>query len=276
MIYPAEGSFPFLQDGSRIPRRRVIEQKARMQPCAEVNNSRGWPASDPPDASRLRDTPEVFFPSGFGVGPWAETPHIKSSTDVVQIRDSAKVVLDHSWIVVQTLARNEKALANDMIQLGIPFVLPMTLNPNTGSLLPLFEGILFAACGNTSITHDHSLDADLELYRPDHQILDTLKQIRPKRVFNFIFTSDQYRLRREIALLAAEPAHARTARIEPTLPRKGQPCRFIEPCPYAGLKGIIDRAEPPTSTSPGRVFVLMAQFGQPISTETTRNRIELL
>lgn len=155
------------------------------------------------------------------------------------------------WWVAHTKARNEKAMAWDLLRKNVPYFLPMTwkVSRNKGriirSLLPLFPGYLFF-CGNQT----HRLEA-----------------LKTNRAANIIPVVDAEKL---VSELSAIETVIKAGKI--LLPhdfiKVGQRCRVIAG-PLMGIEGIV------TQTSGQMRLVLQVEMlGQAACVEIDRDLIE--
>ena len=162
------------------------------------------------------------------------------------IRDFAGV-----WWVAHTKARNEKALAKDMVAKNISYFLPMTWKAHRSrgrivkSLLPLFGGYLFF-CGS------------------EGQRVEVLKT---NRAANIIEVRNQDKLVTELVQIE----HALKAGV-PLSPHQyvktGQVCRVVAG-PLADLQGIVVKA-----TDQTRLVLQIDMLGQAASVQIDANMIE--
>lgn len=157
------------------------------------------------------------------------------------------------WWVIHTKSRNEKALANDLLNREISYFLPMSWKVRKKSrrtirsLLPLFGGYLFF-CGN------------------ENQRVEVL---RTNRVANLIEVTDQQTLIDE--LVQIERALRTGAPLTPhKYIQKGQQCKVIAG-PLADLVGIVIRAKNAT-----RLLLQVDMLGQAASVEIDIDTIELI
>lgn len=156
------------------------------------------------------------------------------------------------WWVAHTRSRNEKALAQDLINKDISYFLPMSWKVRRRkqrtirSLLPLFSGYLFF-CGNEN---------------------QRVELLRTNRVANIIEVNDQQRLLDE--LLQIEQALQAGASLAPhSYIKAGQHCRVIAG-PLADLQGIVIR----TKTA-ARLVLQIDMLGQAASVEIDLDMIEI-
>jgi len=157
------------------------------------------------------------------------------------------------WWVAHTKARNEKALAQDLVNKDIGYFLPMSwkVHRHRGrrfrSLLPLFSGYLFF-CGRES---------------------QRVEVLRTNRVANLIEVIDQDKLLGE--LVQIEQALVAGA---PLVPHKyiriGQRCR-VTAGPLMGLEGIAVRAGKGI-----RLVLQVDMLGQATGVEIDTDIIELV
>jgi len=157
------------------------------------------------------------------------------------------------WWVAHTKARNEKALAQDLVGKDINYFLPMCwkVRRRRGrtlrSLLPIFGGYLFF-CGNES---------------------ERVEVLRTNRVANLIAVAGQQQLCEELSQI--EYALAAGA---PLAPHKyiqaGQRCRVIAG-PFAELQGIVV-----TTKNSTRLVLQIDMLGQAASVEIDTDMIEVI
>ena len=155
------------------------------------------------------------------------------------------------WWVAHTKSRNEKALAQDLIQKQVSYFLPMSwkIRRQRGRtircLLPLFGGYLFF-CGE------------------ENQRIEVL---RTNRVANIIQVKDQQRLLRE--LLQIEKTIRAGAVLTPhKYIKAGQHCR-VTAGPLAGLQGIVLKTKSAT-----HLVLQIDMLGQAASVEVDTDMIE--
>ena len=170
------------------------------------------------------------------------------------------------WWVAHTRSRNEKALAQDLINKDISYFLPMSWKVRRRkqrtirSLLPLFSGYLFF-CGNEN---------------------QRIELLRTNRVANIIEVKDQQRLLDE--LLQIEQALRAGVPIAPhSYIKAGQHCRVIAG-PLADLQGIIIGVPKHKKGHPGgpvktknavRLVLQIDMLGQAASVEIDIDMIEI-
>ena len=155
------------------------------------------------------------------------------------------------WWVAHTKARNEKALANQLVKKDVPYFLPMhwKVSKSRGrtirSLLPLFPGYLFF-CGDD--------DARLEV-------------LKTNRTANILMVENQTRLVEELT-----PIETLLRLDKPVLPhdyiKVGQKCR-VTAGPLMGTEGIV--VETPKET---RLILQVDMLGQAASVEIDSEMIE--
>ena len=169
--------------------------------------------------------------------PWPEEKSIRDFTG--------------PWWVAHIKSRNEKALAQDLIQKNISYFLPMSwkVRRQRGrtirSLLPLFSGYLFF-CGD------------------DKQRVETLQT---NRVANVIEVKDQQKLLKQ--LLKIEQALRAGAPLTPHRYIKvGQRCRVMAG-PLTGLEGIVIKTKGVV-----RLVLQIDMLGQAASVEIDADMIE--
>ena len=155
------------------------------------------------------------------------------------------------WWVAHTKSRNEKALAQDLVQKQVSYFLPMTWNVRRQrgrtirSLLPLFSGYLFF-CGE------------------ENQRIEVL---RTNRVANLIQVKDQQKILRE--LLQIEKSIRAGAVLKPhRYIKAGQRCR-VTAGPLAGLQGIVLKTKSVT-----HLVLQIDMLGQAASVEVDTDMIE--
>jgi len=170
------------------------------------------------------------------------------------------------WWVAHTRSRNEKALAQDLINKDISYFLPMSWKVRRRrqrtirSFLPLFSGYLFF-CGNEN---------------------QRIELLRTNRVANIIEVKDQQRLLDE--LLQIERALQAGVPIAPhSYIKAGQHCRVIAG-PLADLQGIIIGVPKHKKGHPGgpvktknavRLVLQIDMLGQAASVEIDIDMIEI-
>jgi len=170
------------------------------------------------------------------------------------------------WWVAHTRSRNEKALAQDLINKDISYFLPMSWKVQRRrqrtirSFLPLFSGYLFF-CGNEN---------------------QRIELLRTNRVANIIEVKDQQRLLDE--LLQIERALQAGVPIAPhSYIKAGQHCRVIAG-PLADLQGIIIGVPKHKKGHPGgpvktknavRLVLQIDMLGQAASVEIDIDMIEI-
>jgi len=170
------------------------------------------------------------------------------------------------WWVAHTRSRNEKALAQDLINKDISYFLPMSWKVQRRkqrtirSFLPLFSGYLFF-CGNEN---------------------QRIELLRTNRVANIIEVKDQQRLLDE--LLQIEQALQAGVPIAPhSYIKAGQHCRVIAG-PLADLQGIIIGVPKHKKGHPGgpvktknavRLVLQIDMLGQAASVEIDIDMIEI-
>ena len=170
------------------------------------------------------------------------------------------------WWVAHTRSRNEKALAQDLINKDISYFLPMSWKVRRRkqrtirSFLPLFSGYLFF-CGNEN---------------------QRIELLRTNRVANIIEVKDQQRLLDE--LLQIEQALQAGVPLAPhSYIKAGQHCRVIAG-PLADLQGIIIEVPKRKKGHPGgpvktknavRLVLQIDMLGQAASVEIDIDMIEI-
>ncbi|MFZ0033610.1 MAG: transcription termination/antitermination NusG family protein [Sedimentisphaerales bacterium] len=157
------------------------------------------------------------------------------------------------WWVVHTKSRNEKALANDLIQKDISYFLPMNwkVRRQRGrtirSLLPLFSGYLFF-CGKES---------------------QRIEVLRTNRVANLLAVKDQQKLLDELSQI--EQALQTGAALTPhKYIKTGQYCKVIGG-PLADLQGIVVKIR-----GTARLLLQIDMLGQATSVEIDTDMIEII
>jgi transcription antitermination factor NusG len=157
------------------------------------------------------------------------------------------------WWVVHTKSRNEKALANDLIQKNISYFLPMSWNVRRQkgrtirSLLPLFGGYLFF-CGNES---------------------QRIEVLRTNRIANLLAVEDQQKLVDELSQI--EQALQTGAALTPhKYIKQGQYCRVIAG-PLADLRGVVVKTR-----DTARLLLQIDMLGQATSVEIDTDMIEAI
>jgi transcription antitermination factor NusG len=157
------------------------------------------------------------------------------------------------WWVAHTKSRNEKALAQELINQQISYFLPMRWKilhykkRKLKSLLPLFGGYLFF-CGDEN---------------------DRLAALRTNRIANIIEVEDQQKLLQE--LLQIEKAIKSGASLQPhKYIKKGQHCQ-VTAGPLAKLTGVIVETKGST-----RLVLQIDMLGQAASVEIDTDTIEVI
>jgi len=148
--------------------------------------------------------------------------------------------LSGQWWLAHTKARNEKSLAWDLCELGIPYFLPMVrLERRHGGrrvevVLPLFPGYVFLAC-----------QSEEQRYR----VLGT------SRIANIIPVHDQPKLRAELEQIRRAVQSPYSVDVYAGL-RAGRRCR-ITAGSLKGLEGVVV-----TRKNVSRVFLDVSILGQ--------------
>jgi transcription antitermination factor NusG len=157
------------------------------------------------------------------------------------------------WWVAHTKSRNEKALANDLIDRGISYFLPMTwivtrkTHRPVRSLMPVFTGYMFF-CGDD-----------------DHRV----EVLRTHRVANIIDVVDQFEFvtqlsQVELAIRADVPL------TQHHFVKKGQWCRVIAGS-LLGLEGIVEDLKGMT-----RLILQVNMLGQATSVDIEADMVEVI
>jgi transcription antitermination factor NusG len=126
------------------------------------------------------------------------------------------------WWAVYTKARQEKALARDLVERNVPFYLPLVERTSlirgkaVHSLVPLFAGYVFL-CAN------------------DDERLQTLKTNRTSQL---VAAPDQDRLRRDLAQVQRLIAAKADLTLEPRL-SPGQRVR-VKSGSFMGIEGVVE------------------------------------
>lgn len=180
---------------------------------------------------------------------------LKESENPPIIWPEEKSIIDFEgqWWVVHTKSRNEKALANDLMQKGICYFLPMswkirrTRGRKIRSLLPLFGGYMFF-CGN------------------ENQRLEVL---RTHRVANLIEVKNPEKFLKELTPI--EQALLAGADLTPhKYIEAGQLCQVIAG-PLAGARGIAIKTMGKT-----KLVLQVEMLGQAVSVEIDTDLIEVI
>lgn len=165
--------------------------------------------------------------------------------------DSSVVQFEGNWWVAHTRARNEKALAWDLVRKNVPYFLPMTwkFSRKKGrtfrSLLPLFPGYLFF-CGD-------------EMHR--------LAALKTNRTANIIPVIDKERLVQELFALETVIKSGKVLRPHDFL-KVGQRCRVIAG-PLMGIEGLI--VQTPNEV---KLVLQVEMLGQAACVEIDRDMVE--
>ena len=155
------------------------------------------------------------------------------------------------WWVAHTKARNEKALAHQLVQRDVSYFLPMhwKVSKSRGrtirSLLPLFPGYLFF-CGDDD---------------------DRLEVLKTNRAANILPVQDQQLLVDELAPIETVLLLGKTVLPHDYL-KVGQKCR-VTAGPLMGTEGIV--VETPKET---RLVLQVDMLGQAASVEIAADMIE--
>lgn len=157
------------------------------------------------------------------------------------------------WWVAHTKSRNEKALAQDLVQKNISYFLPMSWKVRqqrgrkTRTLLPLFSGYIFF-CGNEA---------------------QRVEVLRTNRVANLIEVQSQQKFIDE--LVQIEQVLQTGATLEPhKYVKTGQRCRVIAG-PLANLVGIAIQIRGTT-----RLVLQIDMLGQAASVDIDTDMIEII
>ncbi len=158
---------------------------------------------------------------------------------------------DGSWWVAHTKARNEKALAWQLVHKQVPYFLPMSwkVSRKSGrtirSLMPLFSGYVFF-CGGEN---------------------ERLEVLKSNRTASIIHVVDQDRLVQEL-----EPIETVLKLGKPVVPHEylkvGRRCRVIAG-PLMGTEGLIVRTGKET-----RLVMQVEMLGQAASVEIDYDMVE--
>ena len=172
---------------------------------------------------------------------------------IVWPEEKSIVDFEGQWWVVHTKSRNEKALADDLMQRNICYFLPMSWKVRRirgrkiRSLLPLFGGYMFF-CGNEK---------------------DRLEVLRTNRVANLIEVWNVERFLRELTSL--EQAISVGADLTPhKYIKKGQLCHVIAG-PLAGSRGIAIK-----TLGKMKLILRVEMLGQAASVEIDTDSIEIV
>ena len=155
------------------------------------------------------------------------------------------------WWAAHTKARNEKALAHQLVQREVSYFLPMhwKVSKNRGrtirSLLPLFPGYLFF-CGDDN---------------------DRLEVLKTNRTANILPVQDQQLLIDELAPIQTVLQLGKTVLPHDYI-KVGQKCR-VTAGPLMGAEGIV--VETPKET---RLVLQVDMLGQAASVEIAADMIE--
>jgi len=157
------------------------------------------------------------------------------------------------WWVAHTKSRNEKALANDLINRGVSYFLPMSWKVRhirgrkIKSLLPLFTGYVFF-CGDES---------------------QRLSVLKTNRVASILSVTNQQQLLKE--LVQIEQAIGAGVNLRPhKYIEQGQRCRVVSG-PLAGIEGIVTETKNVT-----RLVLQVDMLGQATSVEIETDLIEVI
>lgn len=263
---------------------------------AAVAPSRRPPARarfDPYDPTTARCKPAT--PTVAPIPAPTLTPEYPPSTDFSSV--------SVSWFVCQTKSRCEKALIQALsIQAlqalcgkgptsageSLSYFLPLVQTPSK-TLIPLFNGIAFIGYPTPPAPIIAALDrAALPQHDPLYQPrlpadLYALADLEARNLnaatfacratryaYSFLYTRNQPRLRKELALLALTlPADRLANNYNPLVDRC--PVRFREG-PLKGLEGFVTKN--PTNHSAVRVYVELHLLGRKVSTETSLENLE--
>ncbi len=171
---------------------------------------------------------------------------------IVWPEDTSIADLNGQWWVAHTKARNEKALAHDMIARQISYFLPMTwkVRRTRGrkirSLLPVFGNYLFF-CGNEN---------------------DRLNVLKTNRVANIITVRDQQLLLEELLQIEKAIQSGQDLQPHPYI-KTGQHCR-VNSGALLGLEGIAVEIKGQT-----RLVLQVDMLGQATSVEVDADSIEI-
>lgn len=155
------------------------------------------------------------------------------------------------WWVAHTKARNEKAMAWQLVKKGVPYFLPMSwkVSRKKGrtirSLLPLFPGYLFFCGGETA----------------------RLEALKTNRTASILPVVDQARLIRELTPIETLLKLGKTVLPHDYL-KVGQRCRVIAG-PLMGAEGLI--IQTPAET---RLVLQVEMLGQAASVEIASDMVE--
>ena len=155
------------------------------------------------------------------------------------------------WWAVHTRARHEKALASDLMAMGIAYFLPMVEKTTVvrkrkyRSMLPLFPGYMFFAGDEAA----------------RYQALTT------SHIAHVIETGDQKRIRHELSQIDIALTQEATLDPFPYL-KKGHLCR-VRRGPLVGLEGLIVKRQGAT-----RLVLQIDILGQSVATEIDPEFVE--
>jgi len=161
--------------------------------------------------------------------------------------------LSGQWWVAHTKSRNEKALANDLIDRHISYFLPMTWTVTrktrrpVRSLMPVFTGYMFF-CGGE--------DQRVEV-------------LRTHRVANIIDVADQLEFVTELSQVE-KAIKADAPLTQHHFVKKGQWCR-VTAGSLMGLEGIVEDLKGMT-----RLILQIAMLGQATSVEIDADMVEVI
>ncbi len=162
---------------------------------------------------------------------------------------------DGQWYVVHTRSRFEKALAADLLRLGICYYLPMRLKSYVSSgkkrrsLLPLFTSYLFCCS-------------------PDKEAKTRLYQ--SGRVVSVIEVIDRNRFVKELAAIEAALADNHSLETYDSIPI-GQRCRVISGA-LLGTEGVAIECKP----GKARVVLEVTVLGKGVVMEIDRSMLETI
>ncbi|QDV90437.1 transcriptional activator RfaH [Phycisphaerae bacterium RAS2] len=175
--------------------------------------------------------------------------HPMENSDIPQLREGT------SWWVAHTKPRQEKALAEDLQTLALPFYLPLyervmrsRRNGRTSrSLVPVFSSYVFVV-------------VSLE---------DRQRVLRTQRVAQLLVVRDQARLETELQQIQRVLANPVDFRIHRGL-KTGAPARVISG-PLLGTEGIVQKR-----LSHTRLILNVEMLGQSISVEILEDMLEAI
>lgn len=176
---------------------------------------------------------------------------VDKNPPLVWPEDKAIAEFEGQWWVAHTKARNEKAMAWQLVNKGVPFFLPMSWKVarkkgrTVRSLLPLFPGYVFF-CGG------------------ENERLEALKTNRTAAILPVV---DQSRLIRELTPIETLLKLGKTVLPHDYL-KIGQRCR-VAAGPLMGTEGLV--IQTPAET---RLVLQVEMLGQAASVEIASDMVE--